>query len=257
MAINLKTVEGLEISFDTVEDFMEFKKQMDEEEASKETESSSDETSSKPEPLGQDANGEDLYAGDFVTGTNDNEYYFTNSTVNMEVLGEGSSIVDGEANIRVRIVGESNTYGVDSSKFIKLSDASGEDLDEETEFSVGDKVRVVGNRARHDVEAGEVREITKVDSSEPKYNLSENSFGSWAYTEDIELVKDGEGEIESGDIVYVKESITDFCGDTVESGTYARAGRIGRGLYVSGVLVEHESQLDNLVLVAKNEDILI
>src|SRR5699024_8790734 len=173
MAINLKTVEGLEISFGTVEEFMEFKKQMDEEEDSKETESSSDETASEPKSLGQDANGEDLYVGDLVTGSEDNEYYYTNSKVDMEVLGEGSSIMNEEANIRVRIIGESDTYGVDSSKFIKLSDASGEDLDdEETEFNVGDKVRVVGNRARHDVDEGEVREITGVDSEEPKYNLS-------------------------------------------------------------------------------------
>src|SRR5699024_11756312 len=110
----------------------------------------------------------------------------------MEVMGEGSSIMNEEANIRVRIIGESDTYGVDSSKFIKLSDASEKDLDEETEFKVGDKVRVVGNRTRHDVEAGEVREITRVDSEEPKYNLSKYSCGSWAYTEDIELVKDGD-----------------------------------------------------------------
>src|SRR5699024_6500302 len=157
MATNLKTEDGLEISFGTVDEFMEFKKRMDEEEGSKETESSSDETASEPKSLGQDANGEDLYVGDLVTGSEDNEYYFTNSKVDMEVLGEGSSIMNEEANIRVRIVGESYTYGVYSSKFIKLSDASEKDLDEETEFKVGDKVRVVGNRARHDVDEGEVR----------------------------------------------------------------------------------------------------
>ena len=257
MAINLKTEDGLEISFGTVDEFMEFKKRMDEEEDSKETESSSDETASEPKSLGQDANGEDLYVGDLVTGSEDNEYYYTDSTVDMEVLGEGSSIMNEEANIRVRIIGESDTYGVDSSKFIKLSDASEKDLDEETEFKVGDKVRVVRNRARHDVEAGEVREITRVDSEEPKYNLSKYSCGSWAYTEDIELVEEEQKDIEYGDIVYVKESITDSYGDTVEPGTYYRVGILDGRLLVSGVLVEHESQLDNLVLVAKNEDILI
>src|SRR5699024_9984712 len=202
-------------------------------------------------------NGEDLYVGDLVTGSEDNDYYFTNSTVDMEVLGEGSSIMNEEANIRVRIIGESDTYGVDSSKFIKLSDDSEKDLDEEHEIKVGDKLRVVGNRTRHDAEAGEVRQISRVDSEEPKYNLSKYSFGSWAYTEDIELVKDGEGEIESGDIVYVKESITDSYGDTVEPGTYARVGILDGRLLVSGVLLENDSKADNLVLVAKEEHTLI
>src|SRR5699024_11180220 len=76
----------------------------------------------KVESLGKDANGEDLFVGDMVTGINDDDYYFTNSTVDMEVLGEGSSFIDEEANIRVRIIGETNTYDVDSSKFVKLSD---------------------------------------------------------------------------------------------------------------------------------------
>src|SRR5699024_11609533 len=95
------------------------------------TESSSDETASEPKSLGQDANGEDLYVGDLVTGSEDNEYYYTNSTVDMEVLGEGSSIMSEEANIRVRIIGESDTYGVDSYKFIKLSDVTVVEFDEE------------------------------------------------------------------------------------------------------------------------------
>lgn len=257
MGIKLKTEEGAEISFDTVDEFMEFKKRMDEEEASKETESSSDETASEPKSLGQDANGEDLYVGDLVTGSEDNEYYYTNSKVDMEVLGEGSSIMNEEANIRVRIIGESNTYGVDSSKFIKLSDVSGEELDEETEFNVGDKVRVIGNSSGHYMEVGEVREITVVDSDEPKYNLSCMSHGRWANTKDIELVEDDVVEIERGDLVYVSESFTDSYGDTAEKGTYAKVGGLGSRLFVSGVLLEHESQLGNLVLVAKKEDILI
>lgn len=326
MAIKLKTEEGMEFSFDTVAEFMEFKKQMDEEEASKELTSepvedtsddeievpntepkfeagdkvrvvSAEDGSSTPyhhitigsvvevvsnqshggvevveddvhqyllpghfekvESLGKDANGEDLYEGDFVTGTNADDYYFTNSTVDMEVLGEGSSFIDEEANILVRIIGETNAYSVDSTKFLKLSDVPREDLNEETEFNVGDKVRVVGNRARHDVDEGEVREITKVDSSEPKYNLSENSFGSWAYTEDIELVEEEQKDIEYGDIVYVKESITDSYGDTVEPGTYARVGMLDGRLFVSGVLLENDSLADNLVLVAKEEHTLI
>src|SRR5699024_504614 len=182
LGIKLKTKEGAEFSFDTVAEFMEFKKQIDAEEASKESEdeievpesefevevgdkvrivSSEDGTDTpyhyhdvgsvgkvaslqqygrievevggeiqfllphhyeKVESLGKDANGEDLFVGDMVTGINDDDYYFTNSTVDMEVLGEGSSFIDEEANIRVRIIGETNTYDVDSSKFVKLSD---------------------------------------------------------------------------------------------------------------------------------------
>lgn len=326
MAIKLKTVEGTEFSFDTVAEFMEFKKKMDEEEASKELTSEPVEDTSddeievpgtepkfeagdkvrvvsaedgtetpyhhinigsvvevvsnqshggvevvedgvhqyllpghfeKVESLGKDANGEDLFVGDMVTGINADDYYFTNSTVDMEVLGEGSSFIDEEANILVRIIGETNTYSVDSSKFIKLSDVSEEDLDEETEFNVGDKVRVVGKMSRHDVEEGEVREITQVDYFEPKYNLSENSHGSWANTEDIELVEEEPKDIEYGDIVYVKESITDSYGDTVEPGTFARVGILGGQLFVSGVLIENDSLADNLVLVAKEEHTLI
>src|SRR5699024_6544901 len=170
---------------------------------SKETEGSSDETASEPKSLGQDANGEDLYVGDLVTGSEDNEYYYTNSTVDMEVSGEGSSIMNEEANIRVRIIGESDTYGVDSSKFIKLSDASEKDLDEETEFKVGDKVRVVGNDYGHCMELGELREIKEVDPNEPKYNLSGSSCRYWAGTSDIEPVNSSP-KFGTGDVVIDK-----------------------------------------------------
>ena len=175
MGIKIKTEEGAEFSFDTVAEFMEFKKQIDAEEASKESEdeievevgdkvrivSSEDESGTpyhyldvgsvgkvvgkkqfggiiveadgrsqcllphhyvKLEPLGKDVNGEDLYEGDYVTGTNADDYYFTNSTVVMEVMGRGISITDEESCIRVRIVGELSAYRVDSTRFIKLSD---------------------------------------------------------------------------------------------------------------------------------------
>ena len=182
MGIKIKTEEGAEFSFDTVAEFMEFKKQIDAEEASKESEdeievpeseievevgdkvrivSSEDESDTpyhyldvgsvgkvvgkkqfggiiveadgrsqcllphhyvKLEPLGKDVNGEDLYEGDYVTGTNADDYYFTNNTVVMEVMGRGISITDEESCIRVRIVGELSAYRVDSTRFIKLSD---------------------------------------------------------------------------------------------------------------------------------------
>ena len=147
MVIKLKTKEGLEFSFGTVAEFMEFKKKMEEEEASKELTSEPIEDTSddeievpgtepkleagdkvrvvsaedgtetpyhhinigsvvevvsnqsrggvevvedgvhqyllpghfeKVEPLGKDANGEDLFVGDMVTGINADDYYFTN-----------------------------------------------------------------------------------------------------------------------------------------------------------------------------------
>ena len=352
MGIKLKTKEGAEFSFDTVAEFMEFKKQIDAEEASKESEdeievpesefevevgdkvrivSSEDGTDTpyhyhdvgsvgkvvslqqygrievavggeiqfllphhyeKVESLGKDANGEDLFVGDMVTGINDDDYYFTNSTVDMEVLGEGSSFIDEEANIRVRIIGETNTYDVDSSKFVKLSDnldeandkfddingegerkllpvgtkirmlrpstcgdlltgdvgtitnidercpmglvysvrvRSGEDgygwakredvevVENEQEFKVGDKVRVVGNDYGHCMELGEVREIKSVDSNEPKYNLSNSSNRYWAGTSDIEHVHSST-KFQTGDVVKVTESFSDILGGRVICG---------------------------------------
>lgn len=359
MAIKLKTEEGTEFSFDTVAEFMEFKKKMDEEEASKELTSEPIEDTSddgievpgtepkleagdkvrvvsaedgtetpyhhinigsvvevvsnqsrggvevvedgvhqyllpghfeKVEPLGKDANGEDLFVGDMVTGINANDYYFTNSTVDMEVLGEGSSFIDEEANILVRIIGETNTYGVDSSKFVKLSDNLDEDkagfgevkvedellpigtkvrllrhsacedlrpgdvgnitvtdkgcstklvysvrvrdgrdgygwvkkedvevVEDEQEFKVGDKVRVVGNDFGHSVDIGEVREIKDVDPEEPKYNLSDLRFGQWAGTSDIERV-DSSTKFQTGDVVKVTESFSDILGGRVICG---------------------------------------
>ena len=175
MGIKIKTEEGAEFSFDTVAEFMEFKKQIDAEEASKESEdeievdvgdkvrivSSEDESDTpyhyldvgsvgkvvgkkqfggiiveadgrsqcllphhyvKLEPLGKDVNGEDLYEGDYVTGSKENEYSYTDDTEVMEVLGYGESPLCEEANIQVKIDGDWIGYNVDSSKFIKLSD---------------------------------------------------------------------------------------------------------------------------------------
>ena len=156
----------------------------------------------KLEPLGKDVNGEDLYEGDYVTGSKENEYEYTDDTEVMEVLGYGESRLCEEANIQVKIDGDWTGYTVDSSKFIKLSDnfdeamakfkeINGEDVEvveDEHEFKVGDKVRVVGNDYGHYMELGELREIKEVDPNEPKYNLSGSSCGYWAGTSDIEPV---------------------------------------------------------------------
>ena len=336
MAIKLKTEEGLEFSFDTVAEFMEFKKKMDEEEASKELTSEPVEYTSddeievpgtepkfeagdkvrvvsaedgtetpyhhinigsvaevvsnqshggvevvedgvhqyllpghfeKVEPLGKDAKGEDLYVGDFVTGTNADDYYFTNSTVVMEVIGRGSSITDEESGIRVRIVGELTTYRVDSTRFIKLSDKldeaktkfeeiNGEDVEvveDEHEFKVGDKVRVVGNDFGHSVDIGEVREIKDVDSEEPKYNLSDLRFGQWAGTSDIERVHSST-KFETGDVVKVTESFSDILGDRAICGAvYNYDENLGFGEPFVGTVFLGDN-VDKIELVCRAQD---
>lgn len=204
----------------------------------------------KVKALGKDANGKDLYKGDVVTGTEDNDYGYTNSSVDMEVLGEGSSFIDEEANILVRILGKPGTYRVDSSKFIKLSDKLDE---EEPKFKVGDKVRVVGNIAGHNVSKGIVREITDVDTEEPKYNLSEKSFGSWADTEDIEPVQNST-KFRTGDVVKVTESFEDNLGDRAICGAvynYDESLALGE-TFVGTVLLG--DNVDKLELVCRAQD---
>ena len=336
MAIKLKTEEGLEFSFDTVAEFMEFKKKMEEEEASEELTSEPVEDTSddeievpgtepkfeardkvrvvsaedgtetpyhhinigsvvevvskqshggvevvedgvhqyllpghfeKVEPLGKDANGEDLYEGDFVTGTNADDYYFTNSTVVMEVMGRGISITDEESCIRVRIVGELSAYRVDSTRFIKLSDKldeaktkfeeiNGEDVEvveDEHEFKVGDKVRVVGNNYGHLVDIGEVREIKSVDSNEPKYRLSEISTGFWAGTSDIERVHSST-KFGTGDVVKVTESFSDILGDRAICGAvYNYDENLSHGEpFVGSVFLG--DNIDKIELVCRAQD---
>lgn len=216
----------------------------------------------KLESLGKDANGEDLYEGDFVTGTEDNEYYFTNSTVVMEVLGAGERPIFNEANINVRDVRKSNSYNVDSSKFIKLSDNKEEAEEkfygikggeEEREFKVGDKVRVVGNSNGHRAAKGEVLEIKDVDSIEPKYNLSDVRNGYWASTSDIEHA-DRPTEFKTGDIVKVTESFEDLTGDRVRGGAVYNYDEIlGLGEAFVGTVFLGDN-VDKLELVCRAQD---
>lgn len=330
MAIKLKTEEGLEFSFDTVEELMDFQKHMDAKLASKEEGTSEDEIEipdnepeievgdkvrivssedgtdspyhyhnvgsvgkvvskqhlgrvevdvdgetqyllphhyEKVEPLGKDANGEDLYEGDFVTGTNANDYCFTNSTVVMEVMGRGISITDEESCIRVRIVGELSAYRVDSTRFIKLSDKldeaktkfeeiNGEDVEvveDEHEFKVGDKVRVVGNDYGHYMELGELREIKEVDPNEPKYNLSGSSCGYWAGTSDIEPVNSSP-KFQSGDVVKVTESFSDILGDRAICGAvYNYDENLGFGEPFVGTVFLGDN-IDKIELVCRAQD---
>lgn len=215
----------------------------------------------KVEPLGKDANGEDLFAGDYVTGTEDNEYYFTNSTVVMEVMGRGISITDEESGIRVRIVGELRAYRVDSTRFVKLSDKLDEaktkfeeiNGEDEHEFKVGDKVRVVGNDYGHCMELGELREIKEVDLNEPKYNLSGSSCGYWAGTSDIEPVNSSP-KFQSGDVVKVTESFSDILGDRAICGAvYNYDENLGFGEPFVGTVFLGDN-IDKIELVCRAQD---
>lgn len=244
MGIKLKTEEGLEFSFDTVKELMDFKKKLDAEESSKEPESTFEKDSSEDEIK--------VEVGDKVRIVSSEDG--TDTPYHYHDVGSVGKVVSLQQYGRVEVEIDNRTQYLLSHHYEKLEiqgDAG------EHEFKVGDKVEVVGNRARHDVDEGEVREITRVDSEEPKYNLSKYSCGSWANTEDIELVEEEQKDIEYGDIVYVKESITDSYGDTVEPGTFARVGILDGRLLVSGVLLENDSIADNLVLVAKEEHTLI
>lgn len=132
--------------------------------------------SSAAEPLGKDANGEDLYEGDYVTGLEDNRYSNTDDTVVMEIVGVGESPFSEDVNIQVKIVGDWGRYNVISTEFIKLSDnldeakerfdeLNGVELeDSTTEFRSGDIVRatedVVGFSGNYIAcNAGELLEV--------------------------------------------------------------------------------------------------
>ena len=290
MGIKIKTEEGAEFSFDTVAEFMEFKKQIDAEEASKESEdeievpeseievevgdkvrivSSEDGTDTpyhyldvgsvgkvvgkkqfggiivkadgrsqcllphhyvKLEPLGKDVNGEDLYEGDYVTGSKENEYAYTDDTEVMEVLGYGESPLCEEANIQVKIDGDWTGHNVDSSKFIKLSDNLDEAMAKFNEIKVedellpiGTKVRLLSNSICGDLNTGDEGTITDTDegcSMDFVYSVRVRSgvdgYG-WVRREDVEVVED-EKKFRPGDVVKVTESFSDILGGRVICG---------------------------------------
>ena len=326
MVIKLKTEEGLEFSFDTVDELMEFTKRMNvvtdstpnansyEDELKVDVGdkvrivSSEDESDTpyhyldvgsvgkvvgkknfggiiveaggrsqcllphhyvKLEPLGKDVNGEDLYEGDYVTGSKENEYSYTGDTEVMEVLGYGESPLNEEANIQVKIDGDCTRYNVDSSKFIRLSDNFDEamakfkeikgvgparrGLVEDNEFKVGDTVRVVGNDFGHSVDLGEVREIKAVDSEEPKYNLSDLRFGQWAGTSDIERVHSST-KFGTGDVVKVTETFSDILGDRAICGAvYNYDENLSHGEPFVGTVFLGDN-VDKIELVCRAQD---
>ena len=135
-------------------------------------------------------------------------------------------------------------------------DANGEDVEvveDEHEFKVGDKVRVVENNYGHLMDIGEERMITSVDSDEPKYRLSEISTGFWAGTSDIEHVHSSP-KFQSGDVVKVTESFEDITGDRVKSGAVYNYDEIlGLGESFVGTTFLGDN-IDKIELVCRAQD---
>lgn len=120
-------------------------------------------------------------------------------------------------------------------------------------FEVGDKVRVVGNNYGHLIDIGEVREITSVDSDEPKYRLSEISTGFWAGTSDIEHVHSSP-KFGTGDVVKVTESFSDILGDRAICGAvYNYDENLSHGEpFVGSVFLG--DNIDKIELVCRAQD---
>lgn len=121
------------------------------------------------------------------------------------------------------------------------------------ELEVGDKVRVVGNNYGHLMDIGEVRQITSVDSDEPKYRLSEISTGFWAGTSDIEHVHSSP-KFQSGDVVKVTESFSDILGDRAICGAvYNYDENLSHGEpFVGSVFLG--DNIDKIELVCRAQD---
>lgn len=219
MAINLKTEEGMEFSFDTVEELMDFKRQLDADEASKESE----------DEIEVPENESKLEVGDKVRIVSSEDG--TGWPYHYHDVGSVGKVVSKQDFGRIEVEVGGETQYLLPRHYVKLSDKldeaktkfeeiNGEDVEvveNEQEFKVGDKVRVVGNDYGHWMELGELREIKEVDLDEPKYNLSGSSCGYWASTSDIEPAHSST-KFGTGDVVKVTESFEDIFGDRVSCG---------------------------------------
>ena len=254
MVIKLETKEGLEFSFDTVAEFMEFKKKMDEEEASKELTSEPIEDTSDDE-IEVPGTEPKLEAGDKVRvvsaedGT-ETPYHHIN-------IGSVVEVVSSQSHGGVEVVEDGVHQYLLPGHFEKVEplgkDANGEDVEvveNEQEFKVGDKVRVVGNNYGHCMELGELREIKEVDPNEPKYNLSGSSCGYWAGTSDIER-EPSSPKFQSGDVVKVTESFEDIRGDRVKVGAVYNYDELGEAFVGTVFLGDNE---DKIELVCRAQD---
>lgn len=250
MAIKLKTEEGTEFSFDTVAEFMEFKKKMDEEEASEELSS---------EPVEDTSDDEiEVEVGDKVRIVSSEDG--TDTPYHYHDVGSVGKVVSLQQYGRIEVEVGGETQFLLPHHYEKVEslgkDANGEDVEvveDEHEFKVGDKVRVVGNDYGHYMELGELREIKEVDPNEPKYNLSGSSCGYWAGTSDIEPVNSSP-KFGTGDVVKVTESFADILGDRAICGAvYNYDENLGFGEPFVGTVFLGDN-IDKIELVCRAQD---
>lgn len=265
MAMTIK-VNGAVFEFDEVSEYLEFAEAtglggLAEEDSS---------GTQLKEPPGKDANGEDLYEGDYVTGSEGNDYAYTNDKVVMEVLGAGKSPIFNGANVSVRIVETPTRYNVDSSKFVKLSDnldeakAKFDELKGEGEdelLPVGTKVRLLSPSNCGDLRTGDVGTITYTDIKcsmglvySVRVRSGEGGYG-WVGIDGVEVVKeDSPTEFRNDDLVRVTESFRDSFGDVAKINSIlpVRIDGDGRVLGVGTVLIGDNH--DKLQLVCRRED---
>lgn len=174
--------------------------------------------------LGKDANGEDLFEGDYVTGASGKGYTYTNDSVIMKVIlkedAEGYGI---NADIGVEIVGDHrasiDSFEVQSERFVRLSRdldeamekfaeiKSGEDPEEDDLLPVGTRVRVLQASSCGDLQEGEEGTISWVDKGcasglEYSVRVREGSSGyGWFRKDGVEVIE--EKTFKVGDTVRV------------------------------------------------------
>lgn len=174
------------------------------------------------EPLGKDANGDDLFEGDYVTGAPSNGYLYTDDSFIMKVILEEDAVGYGiKTNIGVEIVGEhensTSSFKVDSERFIRLSrdldeakakfsKINGEEVPEEDDeprmerrFKVGDKVRIVEDSTDglHVGDVGEIVRVCEDNKNGYDYQVKGDRYSlSMGHAEsDLELLKEEEDDL--------------------------------------------------------------
>ena len=229
MAFTVEGKDGIKITAGTPEGLRLVLEELSA--TSEETSESSEEvspllTSERVESLGKDANGEDLFEGDYVTGAPNDESFIMKVIPKEDAVGFGI-----RANIGVEILGEHedtiDSYEVDSDRFIRLS----RDLDEakekfaeikfgevlrtESRFKVGDKVRIVEN-STNGLPVGDDGEIVRVSENDKNgydYYVKGDRYDSSMIHEDsdLELLKEEDDLLPVGTKVRLLHESS--CGD--------------------------------------------
>ena len=251
MVIKLKTEEGLEFSFGTVDELMDFQKQMGARLTSKETENTSNEDTSEDE--------NDVEVGDKVRivssedGT-DIPYHYLNVGSVGKVVGKkqfGGIVVEADGRSQCLL----------PHHYVKLEPLGKED-DGEGEgelLTVGTKVRLLSNSICGDLNTGDEGTITDTDEGCPMdfvYSVRVRSgvdgYG-WVRREDVEVVED-EKKFRIGDIVKVTETFEDSYGDDLYGGDFHRFGEPSSGrVCISSVFVDGDN-IDKIELVCRAQD---